>query len=121
MNLIFTILASLMLLLGFISMVTPIPGGVLLISGGLTLLICSSSTARLCLRWIRSRYARFNTFFFWLENKVGKKIKVIGNALSQTQPLPEDSNNVQRSHREYINDAKAKLNQSENAKRGSHS
>ena len=85
-NLILSIFASIIVLFGLISMLTPIPGGALLIAGGTTSLICTSPRARLCLKFARSRANWFNMIFFWLENKIGKKIKVVGNSLAKTHP-----------------------------------
>ena len=86
--------------LGFVSMVTPIPGGTILIAGGLTALICSSPSARYCLMWIRTRANWFNKAMFWLENKVGTKVKVVGGALAKTHP-PEDASTL-ISHKEFV-------------------
>lgn len=71
-------------------MVTPIPGGVIMISGGVTLLICNSPKTRDCIRYIRTRVGWFNKFFFLLENKVGVRIKVIGHALLLTRPQEKE-------------------------------
>ena len=67
-------------------MVTPIPGGTFLIAGGLTTLICTSPRARLCLRFFRSRFGFLDKLFVWLENKVGTRVAVVGNALRKTRP-----------------------------------
>jgi len=81
-------------------MVTPIPGGTLLIAGGLTALICTSPTARYCLMWIRSRVNWFNKLMFWLEAKVGSRIKTMGVALGKTRPSEVDATSM--SHREFV-------------------
>jgi hypothetical protein len=104
MNLLMSIVASGVILLGMVSMVTPIPGGVFFIAGGLTVLICYNSTARRCLRWIRTRFGWVNKAVFWLEDKVGKRVSVIGAALEQTRPLTTDSTSHQQTHREYLED-----------------
>jgi len=101
MNLIISFIAMISILFGMVSMVTPIPGGSVLIAGGLTALICSSSTARYCLMWIRSRVSWFNKLIFWLEEKVGSRIKVVGVALSKTHP-PE-STSTPMTHHEFVN------------------
>jgi len=88
------------ILLGMVSMVTPIPGGTILIAGGLTALICSSSSARYCLMWIRSRVNWFNKLIFWLEKKVGTRIKIIGTALGKTHPA--EGRPTSMSHREFV-------------------
>lgn len=67
-------------------MVTPIPGGFFVIAGSVTLLICSSSRAQSCLKYFRSHASWLNKIFFWLEQKIGTRISVVGNALKRTQP-----------------------------------
>jgi len=91
LNLLVTVIASLLLLLGIVSMVTPIPGGTVIIAGSLTALICSSPTARSCLRFMRTRMNWFDKVFFWLEDKVGTRITVIGNALRMTHPTKAEN------------------------------
>jgi hypothetical protein len=90
LNLILSIFASLALLLGLVSMVTPFPGATIMIAGGLTTLICTSPRARFCIRYMRTRLNWFNKTIFWLQTKVGTKISNIGNALKQTQPNEEE-------------------------------
>jgi hypothetical protein len=85
-SLILTILSLIILVIGIASMVTPIPGGTIMISGGLTMLICTSPTARICIRFIREKSTKMNIFFEFLEKKIGTKIKVIGIALNKTRP-----------------------------------
>ena len=81
-------------------MLTPIPGGTILIAGGLTALICSSPSARYCLMWLRTRANWFNKTMFWLENKVGTRVKVVGGALARTHP-PADASTL-LSHKEFV-------------------
>ncbi len=88
-NLIVTILSSVVLVIGLISMVTPLPGGTLMIAFSLTALICSSPRARVCLRAMRTRVSLLNKAFMWLEGKVGDRIGVVGAALGMTNPLTE--------------------------------
>ena len=100
MNIVISLLALISILVGFVSMVTPIPGGTILIAGGLTALICSSPSARYCLMWIRTRAGWFNKAMFWLESKVGTRVKVVGGALAQTHP-PENGSTL-ISHKEFV-------------------
>ena len=95
------LLAYLLLILGMISMFSPIPGGVFLLAGALTLLICTDPYAQHCIKWMRTRTNWFNKTIYWLENKVGVKIKVMGDALKLTRPS-EDENDKLLSHSEYI-------------------
>jgi len=101
MKFVVSFLAMISILFGMISMVTPIPGGTILIAGGLTALICSSPSARFCLMWVRSRVNWFNKLIYWLEEKVGSRIKIIGVALGKTHPPEGVSTPI--SHREFIN------------------
>lgn len=100
MNFLVSFLAMLSILFGLVSMLTPIPGGTILIAGGLTTLICSSPSARYCLMWIRARVSWFNKLIFWLEEKVGVRIKIIGTALGKTHP-PDDTTAL-ISHQEFV-------------------
>jgi len=72
-----------------------------MIAAGLTLLIYSSPKARLCIQWMRSRTARFNKSFFWLEDKVGKRINIVGVTLKGTRPL-EHTVGEKLSHKAYV-------------------
>lgn len=86
MSIFVSIIASMVLLLGIASMLTPIPGGTLMIAGSLTALICSSPTARKTLKHGRSRISLLNRFFYFMERTVGAKINLVGSALVQTRP-----------------------------------
>lgn len=86
LNIIISVIASALFLLGLVSMVTPIPGGTIMIATSLTALICTSPRARSCLRFMRTRFVWLNKSFYWLEDKVGQRIGFIGNALIMTRP-----------------------------------
>lgn len=90
-NLILTIIASIVLIVALVSMLTPIPGGTALIALSLTSLICTSPRARSFLQYIRVKSKYINKIFFTLEDKVGKRITFIGDALKKTQPGCEES------------------------------
>ncbi|MBE1299071.1 MAG: hypothetical protein GJ680_04075 [Alteromonadaceae bacterium] len=85
LNLLLTLLASTTLLVGSLSMLTPIPGGTIVIAVSLTVLIYTSPTARWLLRKIRSNF-HVNNLFAWIELKVGQRFPVIGDALARTRP-----------------------------------
>lgn len=68
------------------------------------MLICSSPSAQYCLMWARSRVRWVNKLMFWLEGKVGNRIKVVGVALAKTHP-PENS--VMVSHKAFIQELSA--------------
>jgi hypothetical protein len=86
LNIIISAIASALLLLGLVSMVTPIPGGTIMIATSLTALICTSPRARSCLRFMRARIVWLDKSFYWLEEKVGARIGFIGDALRKTRP-----------------------------------
>ena len=86
MSLFVSIIASIVLLLGIASMITPIPGGTLMIAGSLTALICSSPTARKNIKHGRRRISLLNRFFYFMERTVGAEIHLVGSALVQTRP-----------------------------------
>ena len=85
-NLIVSAFASFTLLIGIVSMVTPIPGGTFLITVSLTALICSSPRARRFLQILRTRAEFLNKSILWMEEKIGDRISIVGNALRQTRP-----------------------------------
>lgn len=86
-NLIVTVFASVVLLIGIVSMVSPIPGGVVMIAGSLTALTCTSPRARRCLQFMRTRINVLNKSILWIEEKVGHRIGIVGRALRQTRPI----------------------------------
>ena len=88
-NFLISAFASVTLLIGMVSMVTPIPGGTLLIAVSLTALICSSSRARRYLQILRTRVDFLNKSISWVENKV--HISIVSNALRQTRPDADSS------------------------------
>jgi hypothetical protein len=90
-NFIVVVITSLTLLIGLVSMVTPIPGGTLLIAGSLTALICTSPRARRCLQILRTRLEFLNKGILWVEEKVGNRIGIVGNALRQTRPYADSA------------------------------
>lgn len=85
LKLLLTILASTTLLVGSLSMLTPIPGGTIVIAVSLTVLIYTSPTARRILRAIRSN-PHINNAFAWIELKVGQRFPIVGDALARTRP-----------------------------------
>ena len=86
-NFLISIVASVVLLIALVSMVTPIPGGTVLIAVSLTALICSSPFARRCLQVMRTKMNWLNKGVLWLEDKVGDRIGIVGRALGKTRPL----------------------------------
>ena len=85
-NLFLTIVALIALIVGIISMLTPLPGGTMLIALSLTSLTCTSPRARAIIRYTREKSILSNKIFLFLEDKVGNRISFIGDALKLTQP-----------------------------------
>ena len=86
MRIVLVVTGSILLLIGLVSMVTPIPGGTLLITVGGGMVICASHTAARYVQVCRSKFRRFNKGVIWLENKMGERLSA---PLRQTRP---DSN-----------------------------
>ena len=83
MRLLLIIFSYMLIFLGAISLISPIPGAVLLMAVGLSLLICSSTVAASCIRFTRSKYLRLNKMMSWLEKRSGVRM---GSILRQTRP-----------------------------------
>lgn len=109
-NMLLKALAYFLLVLGFIVMFLPIPGGIIIVAGALTMLICTDSYARYCLKWMRTKLNWFNKAIFWLENKIGVRIKIMGDALKLTHPS-EDEADKALSHSAYIKKVRAEKGQ----------
>ncbi len=77
------IIASFLLLLGSISMLSPLPGGTLMLAAGLALLICSSEKATNWLLHLRTRNNKLNRIMGWMEDHAGQRL---GSILRQTRP-----------------------------------
>ena len=83
MQLLLIIISYILIFLGAISLISPIPGAVLLMAVGLSLLICTSTVAANCIRFTRGKYFRLNKVMSWLENRSGERM---GSILRQTRP-----------------------------------
>ena len=69
--------------IGAISMITPIPGSTFLIATGSGLVICTSKRAERWIKKMRGTHVRFNNTLTWLENKMGEKLSA---PLRSTRP-----------------------------------
>ena len=85
LNILNSIAAIILLIIGLISMINPVPGGVILIAIGMSMLICSNAKVQAYIKFLRAKSHKVNKIFFWMEEKVGKKINFIGIALAKTQ------------------------------------
>jgi len=77
------ITGSVLLLLGLLSWLTPLPGGTALIAIGLMLLICTSETAARIIMNGRLKITIFNKAMIWIEDHVPAKFS---DALRRTRP-----------------------------------
>lgn len=77
------IVGSATVILGAVSMVTPIPGGTLLIAIGAGMVICSSHKAAAFVKVCREKFRRFNQLVTWLEDRIGKRLS---EPLRRTRP-----------------------------------
>ena len=77
------IIGSIILLVGIVSLVTPMRGGTLLIAAGAGMVLCTSDAANRYLTKCRAKYDRLNRAVGWLENKMGDRL---GAPLKATRP-----------------------------------
>ena len=88
-NFFVSFISLVVLVIGIVSMVTPIPGGTFMIAISISTLICSNARAQRIMQQLRTKYNAFNKVIFWLEKKVGGRVKFIGIALEKTRPQTE--------------------------------
>jgi len=86
MKVLLIIIAYILIFLGTISIISPIPGAVLLLAVGLSLLICTSTAAASCIRFTRNKSSKLNILMSWIENHSGERM---GSILKQTRPDAE--------------------------------
>lgn len=77
---------SILLVVGLISMVTPIPGGTLAITLGVGMIICASERAAAFIKKGREKYLRLNQVMTWMENKMGLRLS---SPLRRTRPAQQ--------------------------------
>lgn len=93
-RLIISIIAVLVLLVGIVLVVSPIPIGAILIAVSLSALIYVNTSVQNAIKKLRKNYQPFNEKIYWLENKIGDKVKFISQSLIKTRPeySEQDSN-----------------------------
>ena len=64
----------LLLLVGVVSLFSPLPGSAFFLASGGGMVICSSKRAERMVRKGRTRYPKFNKALTWIEEKMGTKI-----------------------------------------------
>jgi len=74
MRSILSIFAIILLVLGLISMFSPIPGGTLFIAAGCALLICTNERAAHYIQKVRTNKTWVNKIMTWLEDKMGERL-----------------------------------------------
>ena len=77
-------LAVLTLVVGAVTLPTPLPIGAPLIAGSLAVLVATSSTARAWLRAARYRYGSVDDFLSRVETRLGRRY---GTHLKRTRPF----------------------------------
>ena len=82
-------LAIILLVLGLISMFSPIPGATLFLAAGFAILICSSERAARYIKAARTAKAWINKPMTWLEEKIGERLS---GPMRLTRP---DANSLQ--------------------------
>lgn len=85
MRIITLITGSFLLVLGILSLATPIPGGILVLAVGAGMVICTSETAAGKLREFRTTHARANKTIVWMEARMGERLSA---PLRGTRPIP---------------------------------
>lgn len=88
MRILVLIAGSILLALGILSMVTPIPGGTFAIAIGAGMVICTSETAAGYLQACRAKYGRFNRLIMWMETKMGERFSA---PLRGTRPAADQA------------------------------
>lgn len=81
------IFAMILVPVGLVALMLPIPGAFLVLALGITMLIATSEKSRKHIRALRARYTRFNRSMEWLEDRTGERV---GAILRQTQPFEND-------------------------------
>ena len=73
MRILTLILGSVILLVGVVHFISPIPGGTFVIALGASMILCNSKTAARYLKKYRSGSERLNRAIIWLETKIGDR------------------------------------------------
>ena len=79
-------LAIVLLIIGIVALISPLPIGVILIAIGLSILVCVSDTAKMQLKKVRTKYSKINQKLHLLEGKLEKRFAYLVNELVQTRP-----------------------------------
>lgn len=85
-RLLVTFLAIFIIVIGFITMISPVPFGIILLFFGLLLLVVANPHARPLLRWIRQRWPWFDARVDEIELRTPASIR---DPLQETDPTPD--------------------------------
>lgn len=91
-RLIVSIFAMVLLIIGVVALISPIPIGVIIIAISLSILVCVSDTAKRVLKKVRTRYHKINLRLHKLEARLEKRFSYIVNAFIQTRPTDNKEN-----------------------------
>lgn len=92
-RLVISIISVIVLLSGLILTLSPIPIGAILIVVSLSVLVYVNPSVQKMIKRLRENYRPFNEKIYWLENKIGDKVKFLSESLIKTRPgyLDQDS------------------------------
>ena len=92
-RIIISILSVIVLLSGIVLSVSPIPIGAILIFVSLSVLVYVNPSVQNMIKRLRQNYRPINEKIYWLENKIGDKVKFLSQSLIKTRPgyLDQDS------------------------------
>lgn len=79
--------AWILIMIGVILLLSPIPIGIFFISIGLTLLIYTSDVVRVKVHGYREVYPIFNRKLIWVENKLENRVGFVSRTLQKTRPM----------------------------------
>ena len=85
-RLIISIFSFLVLLSGMVLVLTPFPVGAILIVISLSILVYVNPGVQKTIKKLRENYHPFNEKIYWLENKIGDKVKFLSDSLIKTRP-----------------------------------
>ncbi|CAA0093607.1 Uncharacterised protein [Zhongshania aliphaticivorans] len=89
-HLILLTLAWLLIAIGIVFLLSPIPVGVFFIAVGLSVLISTSDAVAAKVSRFRRRHVKFNDSLHSIENKLGNRLKFVSAAMRKTRPSIED-------------------------------
>lgn len=81
-----TALGILLMLIGMLAFISPLPFGIVIMALGLSVLVCVEPHARRLLQRLRTRSESLNRHLHWCENKLEDRLTVLHTALLETRP-----------------------------------